>query len=216
MAQLVWEQAREAARKVLDGSWDQRIPVNVEQICRACGVTTYKCVMPYDLSGMIVKRASERDAKAFIDKEEPGVRQRFILAHELGHFIERTVIAKDDEYGFGEGRMYGRREKDYFRRVRRRDPHARIKGRGIPICRQGSGNNGATVRCAGQCNENAFRQSPKAIEIHTMAEHSTWERMNHVESHRTHGHWLRPGHGRFERLDVPVRQNHCGNPSTAE
>lgn len=114
MAQLVWEQAREAARKVLDRSWDQRIPVNVEQICRACGVTTYKCVMPDDLSGMIVKRASERDAKAFIDKEEPGVRQRFILAHELGHFIERTVIAKDDEYGFGEGRMYGRGEKDYF------------------------------------------------------------------------------------------------------
>lgn len=25
------------------------------------------------------------------------------------------------------------------------------------------GNNGATVRCASQCNENAFRQSPKAI-----------------------------------------------------
>lgn len=114
MAQVVWKQAREAARKVLDGSWDQRIPVNVEQICRACGVTTYKCIMPADLSGMIVKRASERDAKAFIDKEEPGVRQRFILAHELGHFIERTVIAKDDEYGFGEGRMYGRGEKDYF------------------------------------------------------------------------------------------------------
>lgn len=114
MAQLVWEQAREAARKVLDRSWNQQIPVNIEQICRACGVTTYKCVMPNDLSGMIVKRASERDAKAFIDKEEPGVRQRFILAHELGHFIERTVIAKDDEYGFEESRMYGRRENDYF------------------------------------------------------------------------------------------------------
>ena len=82
MAQLVWKQAREAARKVLDGIWDQRIPVNVEQICRACGVTTYKWVMPYDLSGMIVKRASERDAKAFIDKEEPGVRQRFILVFQ--------------------------------------------------------------------------------------------------------------------------------------
>lgn len=114
MAQLVWEQAREAAKKVLDESWDQRIPVNVEQICRACGVTTYKCVMPDDLSGMIVKRASERDAKAFIDKEELSVRRRFILAHELGHFIERTVIAKNDEYGFEESRMYGRREKDYF------------------------------------------------------------------------------------------------------
>lgn len=114
MAQLVWEQARVAAKNVLDESWDQRIPVNVEQICRACGVTTYKCVMPDDLSGMIVKRASERDAKAFIDKEEPGVRRRFILAHELGHFIERTVIAKDDEYGFEEGRLYGRGENDYF------------------------------------------------------------------------------------------------------
>lgn len=114
MAELVWKQAREAARKVLDGNWDQQLPVKIERICRACGVTTYKCVMPDDLSGMIVKRAAERDAKAFIDKEEPGVRQRFTLAHELGHFIERTVIAKDDEYGFEEVRMGGRREKDYF------------------------------------------------------------------------------------------------------
>ena len=63
---------------------------------------------------MIVKRASERNAKAFIDKEEPGVRQCFILAHELGHFIERTVIAKGDEYGFEESRMYGCGENDYF------------------------------------------------------------------------------------------------------
>lgn len=114
MAELVWKQAREAARKVLDGNWDQHVPVKIEQICRACGVTTYKCIMPDDLSGMIVKRAAERDAKAFIDKEEPGVRQRFTLAHELGHFIERTVIAQDDEYGFEEVRMGGRREKDYF------------------------------------------------------------------------------------------------------
>ena len=105
MAELVWKQAREAARKVLDGNWDQQVPVKIEQICRACGVTTYKCIMPDDLSGMIVKRAAERDAKAFIDKEEPGVRQRFTLAHELGHFIERTVIAQDDEYGFEEVRM---------------------------------------------------------------------------------------------------------------
>ena len=78
MAELVWKQAREAARKVLDGNWDQQVPVKIEQICRACGVTTYKCIMPDDLSGMIVKRAAERDAKAFIDKEEPGVRQRFM------------------------------------------------------------------------------------------------------------------------------------------
>lgn len=111
MAELVWKQAREAARKVLDGNWDQQVPVKIEQICRACGVTTYKCIMPDDLSGMIVKRAAERDAKAFIDKEEPGVRQRFTLAHELGHFIERTVIAQDDEYGFEEVRMGGRRER---------------------------------------------------------------------------------------------------------
>lgn len=46
MAELVWKQAREAARKVLDGNWDQQLPVKIERICRACGVTTYKCVMP--------------------------------------------------------------------------------------------------------------------------------------------------------------------------
>lgn len=63
MAELVWKQAREAARKVLDGNWDQQVPVKIEQICRACGVTTYKCIMPDDLSGMIVKRAAEREMR---------------------------------------------------------------------------------------------------------------------------------------------------------
>lgn len=114
MAELVWKQARDNAKTVLDENWDQQLPVNIEQICRACGVITYRRVMPDDLSGMIVKRATEKNARAFIDSDEPAVRRRFTLAHELGHFIERTVLAKDNEYGFSEVRMGGRRENDYF------------------------------------------------------------------------------------------------------
>ena len=53
-----------------------------------------------------------------------------------------------------------------------------------------------------------LRSNSRAIQ--TMAEHSTLERMNHVEPHRTHGHWLRPYRGRFGRLDVP-----CGKPIVA-
>lgn len=114
MAELVWKQARDAAKKVLDENWDQQLPVSIEPICRACGVTTYYRVMPNDLSGMLVKRTHEKEAKAFIDQGEPLVRQRFTLAHELGHFIERTVIAKDDEYGFEESRMAIPRKRNYF------------------------------------------------------------------------------------------------------
>ncbi len=78
MAELVWEQAREAARKVLDRNWGSTGSREDRTNMQSMRCHNYKCIMPDDLSGMIVKRAAERDAKAFIDKEEPGVRQCFL------------------------------------------------------------------------------------------------------------------------------------------
>lgn len=113
LTELVWQSAREQAQAVLDDSWDQELPVNIEAICKAYGVNIYKRRMPNDLSGMIVKRAHNDTADAFIDMDEPDIRQRFTLAHELGHFIERTKVAHDDEFGFQEIRSSSLSE-DYF------------------------------------------------------------------------------------------------------
>lgn len=114
MVELVWEKARKAAQDILDECWDQRIPVDIDAICRANGVKKYLRAMPDELSGMIIKRRGQPRADAFIDRYEPEVRQRFTLAHELGHYIERTRIAEDDEFGFTEIRAGSRRKDDEY------------------------------------------------------------------------------------------------------
>lgn len=114
MAELVWREARRAAQSILDECWDQRLPVDVGAICRANGVKVYRRDMPDELSGMIVKREGHPGVNVFVDIHEPMVRQRFTLAHELGHFAERTMIADDKEYGFVEVRSEGRRNDGHY------------------------------------------------------------------------------------------------------
>ena len=114
MVDYVWESARQKAKEVLDENWDQKLPVDIKSICRASGVNTYMRLLPDNLSGMIVKHSDQDDADAFIDEGEPEVRQRFTLAHELGHFIERTQVAQDGEFGFKEIRSNAPGKAAYF------------------------------------------------------------------------------------------------------
>lgn len=62
------------------------VPVNVEELARRLGVDVRKAVLPDHISGKIEKK----DDGAFavtINAAHPKTRQRFTLAHELGHFI---------------------------------------------------------------------------------------------------------------------------------
>lgn len=51
------------------------------------------------LSGFIIKEA-DSTPRIYINSEEPVVRQRFTLAHEIGHLVDRNVIARDPDYSF--------------------------------------------------------------------------------------------------------------------
>lgn len=96
---LVWEEARQQARD-LRSQYGTGDPY---ELARLLGVEVYQSDMPDGSSGMIVKKAGE-DAVIFIEASDTGARQRFTLAHELGHLIERTNVADDNEFSFRERR----------------------------------------------------------------------------------------------------------------
>lgn len=60
MTGLVWRDAREQARQVLDDLWDQTLPVDIIAISRAAGVTPYQRDLPGSMSGMLIKRRGGR------------------------------------------------------------------------------------------------------------------------------------------------------------
>lgn len=100
---LVWQDARRSAKNVLDKYWDGRYPVKVSEISRKMGVMTYRATLPDGLSGMIIKEKGS-EPRSYADADEPDVRRRFTFAHELGHYVERTTLANDDDFAFKDGR----------------------------------------------------------------------------------------------------------------
>lgn len=87
---LVIDAAREAATNVVEDYWQPgRFPVDVEAIARAMGIRVEYTFLRDGVSGMIEARRNETPV-IYIDKDEAPARQRFTIAHELGHFVERS------------------------------------------------------------------------------------------------------------------------------
>lgn len=97
--------AREAAESIRAAYWPHALPVRPEMIARRLSIAVTKTQLPDDYLGLLVKRPGEK-AQIFLDASESEQRNTVTCAHELGHFVERTVIratpAKD--YGFVETR----------------------------------------------------------------------------------------------------------------
>lgn len=71
------------AREVLDKFWDLELPVNVDHIAKALKARV-EYVQGVDYSGWFDYENGQPIIR--INRNEPEVRRRFTLAHELGHF----------------------------------------------------------------------------------------------------------------------------------
>lgn len=97
---LLWESARQEAdrlRSVLDpGSIGLD---NLVKMANMLGARVWVRPLEPDVSGFVLK---EKDTapEVFINSLETSQRQRFTLAHEIGHVIERDLIAGDNDYSF--------------------------------------------------------------------------------------------------------------------
>ncbi len=74
-----------AANELLEKAKINKPPVRVEDLCRRCGALLLRRAFPEALSGLIF--AYEEGAVIGVNSEHPETRQRFTMAHELGHYL---------------------------------------------------------------------------------------------------------------------------------
>ena len=93
---LVWMQARNRAFEVRN-AYKLEVPVDLYRLCEELGIRVLVGDLG-DASGLILKERGE-DATIYLNERDTSLRQRFTLAHELGHYFER-IDANDDSYSF--------------------------------------------------------------------------------------------------------------------
>lgn len=100
---LVW-QAAEHNANVLRKALGQKGRIDLDAVCAMLDIEVrYRYDLPGGASGMIIKRENRDKARIYINAGKAEKRQRFTLAHEIGHYIERMVQASDREFSFTDG-----------------------------------------------------------------------------------------------------------------
>lgn len=111
---LVWQQAREDAESVARGyDRDGTFPRDVRTIAEMIGLEVIVAPLTENTSGLIIKRNKYSNPQIYVDSTELEVRQRFTIAHELGHYFER-MNADDSEYSFVDRRGGGKYDLHEF------------------------------------------------------------------------------------------------------
>ena len=88
-------------------------PVDVEGVANSLGLTVHYAWLDDGISGELVRLPSG-DYQINVHADDPSTRQRFTIAHEIGHYVyHRDLIDKgiDDNRAYrstGEGRFHNR------------------------------------------------------------------------------------------------------------
>ncbi|WED21415.1 ImmA/IrrE family metallo-endopeptidase [Vibrio sp. JC009] len=82
--------------------FQQNSPADVEALCKQLGIECIAERMPDSVSGYI-ERISDFKYRIAFNAIHPRVRQRFTIAHELGHFYQHREILG---YGTGDNKAY--------------------------------------------------------------------------------------------------------------
>ncbi len=104
---LIWEAARHHARILREvhpiGNTGLR---DLTRLAEAFEARVFVVPLEPHLSGLVVKNQQE-GARIYISHTDSPLRQRFTLAHEIGHLVDRLELANDDEYSFVDHRQPG-------------------------------------------------------------------------------------------------------------
>jgi len=98
---LVKEAAQKCAESSLETHWGDGFPVDPVRVASGMGITVHFGGLPADTSGFIRKKPN-RETEIFISEADSPLRQRFTCAHEIGHYVDRTVlqVVPDENFGF--------------------------------------------------------------------------------------------------------------------
>lgn len=102
---------RQSAAQVLRATGLYRLPVNIDGVAQALGIQVHYAPLDDDYSGLLVIRGGS--AVAHINAKHPPNRQRFSLAHEIGHFVlhEGQQTARESAYVDKSMRLYHRADR---------------------------------------------------------------------------------------------------------
>ena len=92
---LLKEKARRDAEEVLSVYWAAGFPVDPERIALAMGMTVDRRRLRDGTSG-ILRVEPDLAPEIFVDATDVEPRQKFTIAHEIGHYYERTMSGASD------------------------------------------------------------------------------------------------------------------------
>ena len=82
---------------LLDNDMLYKVPVDVIIIARNYGIKVYETEFDNEISGVIRYNNKEEKYEIIVNKNNPWVRKRFTIAHELGHyFLHREMLENDN------------------------------------------------------------------------------------------------------------------------
>jgi len=93
------------ASQVLTEAGVTKVPVNLERVAEYLGVSVHVQALEHKVSGVLMVKGGERHA--LVNALHPSSRQRFSLAHELGHLVLHDS-AKDRLFVDTNMRLYQR------------------------------------------------------------------------------------------------------------
>ncbi len=75
-----------------------KIPVNIIKIANANDIKVYEGNLDKKISGAIIYSAEDDRFDILVNRSDAKVRQRFTIAHELGHYFLHKEMLKKDEF----------------------------------------------------------------------------------------------------------------------
>ncbi len=75
--------------------WARPLPVDPFQVATSLGIKVYTAGLGTNVSGMLVKRRGQ-DPEIYVNSSDSDNRQRFTVAHELGHYFKRSAAGEEE------------------------------------------------------------------------------------------------------------------------
>lgn len=91
------EKLEELASNILLDNDMYKIPVDVISIAKSNDIKVFEASLDKKISGAIRYNKSTSKFEILINKNDARVRQRFTIAHEIGHFFLHKEMLKSDE-----------------------------------------------------------------------------------------------------------------------